>query len=238
MVYCFDLDGTLCSLTENNEYDLAIPIKDMVEAVNKLYESNYIKVFTARGASSGIDWADLTRLQLSSWGIKHHELIMGQKPSFDILIDDKAVSAKKWRKINCEKISGVIAGSFDVLHPGYIRMFKDAKNHCNHLTIALHGDPSLYNNKKIPPVLSPEEREDILLSIKYIDNVVHYSTEKELENLLKEDHYNVRIIGTDYSDKKITGRKCTDRIIFHKRDHEWSTTKYKKMIFENYERAK
>ena len=60
MVYCFDLDGTICSLTENNNYPNAVPMVDMVEAVNKLAQNHRIIIFTARGASSGIDWRELT----------------------------------------------------------------------------------------------------------------------------------------------------------------------------------
>ena len=234
MVYCFDLDGTICSLTKNNEYPEAIPFPDMVEAVNNLYETHCIKIFTARGASSGIDWTDLTTKQLSKWGVKYHELIMGQKPSFDIFIDDKAVNAEEWRSANAAKIAGIIAGSFDVMHPGYIKLFKDAKSHCNHLTVCLHTDPSLYSDKKIPPALCVEDRVEILSSIKYIDNIVTYNTELDLKNLLMTGHYDIRIVGTDYLNKPITGRQYTQKTIFHDRHHGWSTTRYKKRIYENY----
>lgn len=235
MVYCFDLDGTICSLTENNDYSKASPFDDMVQAVNKLYdEGNTIKIFTARGITSGKDWCLVTKNQLQDWNIKHHELIMGKKPSFDIIVDDKAVNANDWRAINCNKVTGIIAGSFDVVHPGYIRFFKDAKNYCNNLTICLHEDPSLFNKTKIPPILTIEERKEILYSIKYIDNIICYKTETELEKILQNNKFDVRIIGSDYKDKNITGRNLTKNIIFHDRNHNWSTTEYKKKISLNY----
>jgi hypothetical protein len=56
-----------------------------------------IKYFTARGSVSGIDWTDFTTSQLEHWGAKYHELIMNRKPHYDLLIDDKAVNALKWR---------------------------------------------------------------------------------------------------------------------------------------------
>ena len=72
MKYCFDLDGTLCSNTWG-EYSKAQPFKDCIAEVNKLFsENNTIKIFTARGTTSGTDWTDLTKLQLEAWGVKYH----------------------------------------------------------------------------------------------------------------------------------------------------------------------
>ena len=62
---------------------------------------------------------------------------------------------------------GLIAGNFDVIHPGYVRYFEDAKNHCKHLIIALHVDPTIERPEKMKPILTKEERTEVLLSIKY-----------------------------------------------------------------------
>ncbi len=89
-IYCFDLDGTLCS-TDGASYLQATPLMDRIGKVNDLYQSgNQIIIFTARGSTTGIDWTDLTRNQLYSWGIKHHSLHLG-KPTADIYIDDKGI---------------------------------------------------------------------------------------------------------------------------------------------------
>lgn len=89
-VYCFDIDGTLCSDT-NGDYETARPFPDRIAVVNSLKaEGNVIKLFTARGSTTGEDWAQLTISQLSSWGLDYDELILG-KPYYDLLIDDKAV---------------------------------------------------------------------------------------------------------------------------------------------------
>jgi len=98
MKYLFDLDGTLCTNTWGNYYN-AKPFFDCIEYVNKLYEEGHtIKIFTARGMSSGTDWTNLTSIQLEDWGLKFHELIMNTKPSADIIIDDIAINALEWRK--------------------------------------------------------------------------------------------------------------------------------------------
>lgn len=89
--YCFDLDGTLCSKTQNQEYDKAKPIQNMIDIVNRLYSlGDEIKIYTARGMSSGKDFQKITRLQLADWDIKYNYLIMG-KPSADYYIDDKGM---------------------------------------------------------------------------------------------------------------------------------------------------
>ena len=135
MNYCFDLDGTICNTPLRKEdlkpgYLEATPFPFMVEQVNRLYdEGNYIIIMTARGRGSGIDWTGLTTEQLNRWGVKYHELEpMFHKPTADIFIDDKGINVEEWKKTVPPK-KGIIAGAFDVIHPGYIRMFKDAKEH-------------------------------------------------------------------------------------------------------------
>lgn len=234
MIYCFDLDGTICTMTYDNNYENAQPIPIMVEAVNKLYnENNYIKIFTARGASTGIDWTNLTKDQLLSWKINYHELIMNSKPSYDIFIDDKAYNVDEWKNKFVSKKTGVITGSFDVIHPGYIDMFEQAKTVCNHLTVLLHTDPSTERPNKIKPILSTKDRSKILLSIKYIDNIIEYTTETELEDLLKNNNFDIRILGEDYINKEYTGKNLCNETFFIKRDHGWSTTKFKNLIKES-----
>ena len=128
---------------------------------------------------------------------------------------------------------GLICGSFDVIHPGYIHLFQDAKRVCGKLIIALQSDPTVDRPEKIKPSQSVEDRELILRSIKYVDDIVHYTTEAELYNLLKEDIYDVRILGTDYIDKNYTGKDLNKPEYFHSRNHDYSTTQFKKNIKEN-----
>jgi len=100
MVYVVDIDGTICSNT-NGDYEKATPYKDMIQKINYLYNSgNTIKMMTARGETTGIDWTELTKNQLELWGVQHHELIMNKKPSADIYIDDKAINAAAFRLLS------------------------------------------------------------------------------------------------------------------------------------------
>lgn len=97
-VFCFDIDGTLCTQT-SGDYKLALPIVERIHFVNNLYRKGHvIKLFTARGSRSGLDWSRFTEEQISSWGVLHHELIFG-KPHADVFVDDKACNSEdfSWR---------------------------------------------------------------------------------------------------------------------------------------------
>ncbi len=92
MNYFFDLDNTLC-VTEGLNYHESKPIIDRIKKVNELYnKGNKITIYTARGSVSKIDYRELTLSQLKRWGVLYHDLNIGEKPNFDILIDDKAKS--------------------------------------------------------------------------------------------------------------------------------------------------
>jgi len=95
MIYCFDIDGTLCTNTDGG-YERAEPYPDVITRVNALYDAGHrIIMYTARGSTTGINWRELTENQLYSWGVKYHELFLG-KPTADIYIDDKAVALHQW----------------------------------------------------------------------------------------------------------------------------------------------
>ncbi len=235
MKYCFDLDGTICD-TPLRPSDLkpgyleATPFPFMVGEVNRLYDEGHkIIIMTARGRGSGIDWTQLTKKQLDRWGVKYHELEpMFHKPTADIFIDDKGINVEEWKKTVPPK-KGIIAGAFDVIHPGYIRMFKDAKTHCNHLTIALHEDPSMARPHKLKPVQTVEERREILLALRDVDDVVVYQAEETFLSYLKD--YEIRFLGTDYLDGSYTGKDIAIDIIWLNRDHDYSSTKLKFDIY-------
>ena len=241
-IYCFDLDNTLC-VTKSKGYINAQPIFERIKIVNDLYDKGHcIKIYTARGTTEFkgnlalvLDkYYELSKNQLNYWGLKYHELILG-KPPYDLFIDDKAIHSDSYFKpLNQKK--GVLIGSFDVIHFGYIQAFKEAKNHCDHLTILLHSDPSLERPEKIKPIHSIEERVEILSSIRYINDIIVYNTEKDLYNILKQNSFNIRIMGDDYKERDYTGKDLNIPEIFINRDHGWSTTKFKTLIHEQFKK--
>ena len=94
-------------------------------------------------------------------------------------------------------IKGIIAGNFDVIHPGYIAMFEEMKQHCSCLIVLLHTDPSIERPHKIKPILHHEERKKILNSIKYVDDVIRYTYEEQLYDLLKVGEFDIRFLGDE-----------------------------------------
>ena len=97
LIYCFDIDGTLCTNTEG-EYEKAQPLYEVIEQVNKLYDKGYrILLYTARGTTTGIDWREVTKSQMQKWGVRYHELYLG-KPTAHVYIDDKAVNVVDWKR--------------------------------------------------------------------------------------------------------------------------------------------
>ena len=238
MNYCFDIDDTICNTPklENGKpgYLKATPIPFMVEQVNRLYDEGHkIILQTARGRGSGIDHNQLTREQLDGWGVKYHQLEpMFHKPTADLFIDDKGINVEDWKKTLPLK-RGIIGGAFDLIHPGYVRMFKEAKQYCNHLTIALHEDPSAARPHKLKPVQSVEDRKEILRSIKYVDDIVVYYAEETFLSYLQD--YEVRFLGSDYMDGSYTGKDIAIDIVFLDRTHDYSTTKLKNEIYQSIE---
>lgn len=91
MIYCFDLDGTLCTNT-NGDYNNAKPFQDRIAVLRKLYEEGHtILIETARGSVTGIDWYQLTSSQLKEWNCPYHTLRVGIKLNADIYVDDKGI---------------------------------------------------------------------------------------------------------------------------------------------------
>ena len=125
---------------------------------------------------------------------------------------------------------GFTAGNFDLLHPGYIYTFEEAKRHCEKFIIFLHRDPSLHRKSKYKPVIPPWDRYKALMSIKYIDDVYMYNDEDELLKLIKFWKPDVRILGEDYIGRSFTGDDLPIDIIYTSRSHGWSTTKLKDLI--------
>jgi glycerol-3-phosphate cytidylyltransferase len=126
---------------------------------------------------------------------------------------------------------GVIAGAFDVYHPGYVQMLKEAKGKCDCLVVLLHTDPSIERPNKLQPILSVKERKELLLSIRYVDDVIKYTYEEQLYDLLKMGEFDIRFLGDDYIDKPFTGDDLKLPIHYLDRSHGWSTTKFKNLIY-------
>ena len=130
---------------------------------------------------------------------------------------------------------GFTCSCFDLLHAGHITMLQEAKSICDHLIVGLQVNPSLDRPEKNKPIQSLMERQIQLNAIKYVDEVIIYHTEDELIELLKSLPIDIRIIGSDYMRKDFTGSDLEIDIYYNKREHNWSTTRLRKLILDNSE---
>lgn len=103
-----DIDETICYYDGERYYPDAKPVKERIAKINNLYDSGHeITYWTARGNSSGLDWNDLTREQLERWGCKYHHVSVGIKPSYDLLICDKAITTEMFFSEMRERLKNV-----------------------------------------------------------------------------------------------------------------------------------
>ncbi len=136
--------------------------------------------------------------------------------------------------MSSNKTIGFTCSAFDLLHAGHILMLKDAKKQCDYLIAGLQTDPSIDRKEKNKPIQSLEERKIQLQAVKYIDEIIIYSSEKELYDLIKKINPDVRILGSDYLGKDFTGKDLDIPIYYHKRDHDYSSSNLKKNIHQSF----
>tara|TARA_R110001632_G_scaffold68465_2_gene160449 strand:+ start:2040 stop:2495 length:456 start_codon:yes stop_codon:yes gene_type:complete len=131
---------------------------------------------------------------------------------------------------------GFTCSTFDLLHAGHITMLEEAKRHCDYLIVGLQVDPTSDRPNKNKPVQTIVERQIQIAAVKYVDEVVMYSTEQDLIDLLLTLPINVRVIGDEYKDKEFTGKElCIQRnmdIVYNGRDHSFSSTSLRKRVYE------
>ena len=129
---------------------------------------------------------------------------------------------------------GFTCSTFDLLHAGHIQMLRDAKEQCDYLICGLQIDPSLDRPEKNSPVQTIVERHTQLSAVKYVNEIIPYQTEKDLEDILNMLHIDVRILGEEYKNKTFTGRAiCAKRgieLFFNKREHRFSSSDVRKRV--------
>jgi glycerol-3-phosphate cytidylyltransferase len=129
---------------------------------------------------------------------------------------------------------GIVASCFDLFHAGHVLMLQEAKEHCDYLIVALQTDPTIDRPEKNKPIQSVYERWAQVAACKYVDEIIPYSTEEDLLNLLSSQltRINVRIIGEEYKDKDFTGKHLDIDIYYNKRRHNYSSTDLRKRIVD------
>lgn len=131
---------------------------------------------------------------------------------------------------------GFVASSFDLLHAGHVQMLRDAKEQCDYLICGLQTDPTIDRPEKNKPVQTIVERYTQLKGVRYVDEIVPYATEADLEDILNMYHIDIRILGEEYREKDFTGKDiCKKRGIqfyFNRRDHRFSSSDLRRRVAE------
>ena len=129
---------------------------------------------------------------------------------------------------------GLVTSTFDLLHSGHIMMLREAKSQCDYLLVALQTDPTVDRKEKNKPVQSIVERYTQIAAVKYVDEIVVYTTESDLEDIMDMYPIDVRILGVEYKDKDFTGRdQCKKkgiRLYFNSRHHRFSSSELRKRV--------
>lgn len=126
---------------------------------------------------------------------------------------------------------GFTCSTFDLLHTGHILMLKEAKQQCDYLIVGLQTDPTVDRPEKNKPVQSFYERWIQISAVKYVDEVIPYTTEEELLTILQTNNIDVRIIGNDYHGKYFTGMYLDQiEVYYNERSHNYSTSELRERI--------
>ncbi|MGJ1433102.1 adenylyltransferase/cytidyltransferase family protein [Sphingobacterium spiritivorum] len=131
---------------------------------------------------------------------------------------------------------GITFGVFDLLHAGHIMMLEEAKRNCDYLIVGLNTDPSEVFPEKNKPTQTIVERFIQLEGCRYVDEIVPYTSEQDLADIIQGMPIDIRIIGEEYRDKDFTGRQyCVDKgieIYYNKRTHRFSSSGLRRVVAE------
>lgn len=132
---------------------------------------------------------------------------------------------------------GITFSTFDLFHAGHIAMLSEAKNHCDYLIVGLQTDPTIDRpDSKNPPVQSIVERQIQVSACRFVDEIVVYQTEKDVNDILLTLPLDVRILGVEYENKNFTGKDiCYNRdieLVFNSRDHSFSSSNLRERVWQ------
>lgn len=129
---------------------------------------------------------------------------------------------------------GITCSSFDLFHAGHVKMLEESKSQCDYLIVALQTDPTIDRPEKNKPIQSIVERYVQVSGCKWVDEIVPYTTEKDLEDIFASFQLDCRFIGIEYKDKDFTAKDiCISRkieLIYNSRSHKWSSSELRKRI--------
>jgi len=126
---------------------------------------------------------------------------------------------------------GFTCSTFDLFHAGHVAMLEEAKQQCDWLIVGLQVDPTIDRPEKNKPIQSLTERQMQVRACRFVDEIIVYSTELELLEILCMLPIDVRILGAEYADKYFTGNHLKHmQFYYNKREHGFSSSELRKRI--------
>ena len=106
-------------------------------------------------------------------------------------------------------------GTFDILHPGHIELFKVGASLGKKLIVATDTDEKIRKDKgAFKPVNNLCDRISMLQAIKYIDEVLYFNTREELEGLIKLYMPDILLLGDDWQGGDVVGKEYARQVRF------------------------
>lgn len=131
---------------------------------------------------------------------------------------------------------GITFSAFDLLHAGHVKMLEEAKSNCDYLIVGLQTDPTIDRPEKNKPTQTVVERYIQLKGCKFVDEIVPYATEQDLEDILQSFQIDLRFVGDEYKDRDFTGRTyCEEKgivLYFNSRDHRFSSSGLRREVYQ------
>jgi D-beta-D-heptose 7-phosphate kinase/D-beta-D-heptose 1-phosphate adenosyltransferase len=129
-----------------------------------------------------------------------------------------------------------VNGTFDIVHLGHIQMLKKAADLGDFLIVGVDSDKRVSELKgEDRPINKLISRITLLEAIKYVDRVVSFDSDEQLETLIKTMRPTIMVIGEEYRDKRIIGKEYVGEIVYFPKMEGFSSTN---IINKLYDREK
>jgi D-beta-D-heptose 7-phosphate kinase/D-beta-D-heptose 1-phosphate adenosyltransferase len=119
-----------------------------------------------------------------------------------------------------------VNGTFDILHRGHLELLNYAKSLGDILLVGIDSDDRVKEKKGLTrPIYTQGERKFFLENLKAVDSVDIFSSDNELESMIKSFKPDIMVVGSDWKGKTVIGSHYAAKLIFFDRIGDYATTR-------------